>query len=145
VQVCRRGYGDAPFLHGVQEEILALLGSFRRIGVHFHDADPSTNYHESLRMHFRESNKQKPSLLDMMQTHVMAAKFKKKTSPNAPLKELVDKSISEYNMLVKKNRAYQITTETRKMILTLAKCPERCVDELQRHYLKYKHNETGYV
>ena len=96
-------------------------------------------------MHFGESDRQKPSLIDMTKTHVEAARAMKEDQPNTRLKDLVNESIDCYNAKVKKTKAYSISSDVRRMTQNLSKCPVACIELLQMHYLGYRHVDSCWL
>lgn len=104
---------------------------------------PSVSLSLSRSEHFRDSEKEKPSILEYVFTFIQAAKKMKKSSPDKSLKVLLEEACEMYNESMKKKRAYIITGPSRSFMNALAKCPKEAIDLLQMHYLKYKHKDSG--
>ena len=67
----------------------------------------------------------------------------KKTKKDKPLKTLLEEACEKYNDKMKRKRAYIITGPSRNFMNSLAKIPTAAIDQLQMHYLKYRHKESG--
>ena len=93
--------------------------------------------------HHRDSEKEKPSIIDYMMSVLAAAKEMRKQNTKVALKVHLDAAIDKYNEKNKKKRAYVITGESRSMIVSLSKCPAQVLEEFTNHYLLYKHKESG--
>jgi hypothetical protein len=92
----------------------------------------------ALRLQFRGSDKQKPSMLDLVSSFAAVVDFKSQLNPRVSKRDLFEAAVTEFNATVAV-RSYKVTGSLKDAIRNVMRCPPAFRAVLHGHYDSYKH------
>ena len=121
-----------------REDVHALLSSLARVNCNYVQQNLDLQVFTALRLQFRGSDKQRPSLLDLVSSFASIIEYKASLTPTASKRDLFDQAVGEFNSKVAVKN-YKVVGPVKDAVRNLMRCPAVFRQQLHRHYDGYKH------
>lgn len=125
------------------QDVQALLSSCFLIQCNYRRlARPEDAIYESLKLQYRGADKQRPSVLDLVQSFCNAIDHKLAARPRAPRRDLLEECIAEYNSKMA-NKHWRLVGDIKQAVKHLLRVPVMCKQLLISHLSNYKHEQSA--